>query len=87
MSGTPAQNGVIAGYMAMGMSRKKVWLMRVDGERIPGEFEDAGNLAEGLIPVRLGGEWGYVDVQVQAGDSPPLALGRRLLGGAGGRQD
>jgi len=63
MSGTPAHNGVIAAYMAMGMSRKKVWLMRADGQRIPGEFEDAGNLAEGLIPVRLGGEWGYADEQ------------------------
>jgi hypothetical protein len=61
MSGTAARNGVVAAYLAMGMSRKRVVLMRTDGKQIPGEFEDAGNLSEGLIPVRVGGEWGYAD--------------------------
>jgi hypothetical protein len=63
MGGTPLREGVAPVFRAMGMGRKRVWLLRRDGRRIPGEFEDAGSMSEGLIAVRLDLTWGYADAR------------------------
>jgi hypothetical protein len=63
MGGAPLREGVAPAYRAMGMGRKRVWLLTRDGRRIPGEFEDTGNMSEGLIAVRLDLAWGYADAR------------------------
>ena len=61
MGSAPVKGGVACLSLAMAMGRQRVVLRRVDGTVIPGEWEGCGSMSEGLIAVRLGGKWGYVD--------------------------
>jgi hypothetical protein len=62
MGSGPVKGGVACLTLAMSMGRQRVALRRADGTDIPGEWEGCGNMSEGLIAVRLDGQWGYVDV-------------------------
>ena len=66
MGGTPMRGGVATGWMAMGMGRKRAFLFRLDAGGLPEEYEETGNHAEGLVPVRLDRLWGYADSQGRA---------------------
>lgn len=61
MGGTPMRGGVATGWLAMGMGRKRAFLFRLGAGGLAEEYEDTGHHAEGLVPVRLQGLWGYVD--------------------------
>ena len=63
MGGTPMRGGVATGWMAMGMGRKRAFLFSLDAGGLPEEYEETGNHAEGLVPVRLDRLWGYADSQ------------------------
>ena len=63
MGGTPMRGGVATGWMAMGMGRKRAFLFSLDAGGLPEEYEETGNHAEGLVPVRLDRAWGYADSQ------------------------
>jgi hypothetical protein len=61
MGSAPVKEGVACISLAMGMGHQRVELRRVDGSTIPGEWEGCGKMSEGLVAVRFGGRWGYVD--------------------------
>jgi len=63
MGGTPMRGGVATGWMAMGMGRKRAFLFRLGVGGLPEEYEETGNHAEGLVPIRLDRVWGYADSQ------------------------
>jgi hypothetical protein len=63
MGSGPVKGGVACISLAMGMGRQRVALRHADGTAIPGEWEGCGNMSEGLVAVRLGGQWGYVDAR------------------------
>ncbi len=71
MASGPVKGGVACTYLAMSMGRQRVALRKVDGTPIPGEWEGCGGMADGVVPVRLRGQWSYVD-----------ASGRRAIAGA-----
>lgn len=61
MGGRPFRDGFATVWLAMGMNVKRaVFVSRAAG-RIPFEYEDTGDYAEGLAPVRYRWKWGYVD--------------------------
>jgi hypothetical protein len=61
MGSAPVSEGVACITLAMGMGHQRVELRRLDGSVIPGEWEGCGKLSEGLVAVRFGGKWGFVD--------------------------
>jgi len=61
MGGGPMRGGVACATHQMAMGRVRVGLYRTDGSRLPGEYEGCGSLSEGLVAVRTGGGWGYLD--------------------------
>lgn len=61
MASPPVRGGVACVTLAMGMSRQRVALYPIGGARIGGDFEGCGAASEGLIAVRAGGKWGYLD--------------------------
>jgi len=63
MASGPVKGGVACISLAMGMGRQRVALRQPDGTAIPGEWEGCGNMSEGLIAVRLGGQWGFIDAR------------------------
>jgi len=63
MGSGPVKGGIACISLAMGMGRQRVALRRADGAAIPGEWEGCGSMSEGLVAVRLGGQWGYVDAR------------------------
>ncbi len=61
MGSAPVSEGVACVTLAMGMGHQRVELRRLDGSTVPGLWEGCGKLSEGLVAVRFGGKWGYVD--------------------------
>jgi WG repeat protein len=59
--GTPFRNGHAAAYLFNMMGRKRVAYHRRDGTRVPGEYDGDGWFGDGLLPVRHGGAWGFID--------------------------
>lgn len=72
MGSRPVRGGWACVTLAMGMGRQRVALYRITGERLPGDFEGCGAMAEGLIAVRTGGLWGYLDAQGRGAIAPRL---------------
>lgn len=61
MGSAQVREGIACITLAMGMSRQRVALYFVAGGRVPGEFEGCGSASEGLIAVRIGDKWGFLD--------------------------
>jgi WG repeat protein len=61
MGSAPIKGGIACVTIAMGMSRRRVALHVVRGGRIAGDFEGCGPASEGLVAVRVGEKWGYLD--------------------------
>jgi hypothetical protein len=61
MGSAPVSEGVACITLAMGMGHQRVELKRLDGSTVPGLWEGCGKMSEGLVAVRFGGKWGYVD--------------------------
>lgn len=61
MGGQPVREGLAVEVLAMSMGRQRVALHDLQRGRLPGEFEGAGERSEGLVAVRTGGRWGYLD--------------------------
>lgn len=70
MPSRPARGGMACVTVAMGMSRERVALRPIGGAPIAGTFEGCGSMSEGLVAVRHGGLWGYVD----ASGTPAIPL-------------
>jgi hypothetical protein len=61
MGGQPVREGLAVAVLAMSMGRQRVALYDVGGGRLGADFEGAGARSGGLVPVRTGGRWGYLD--------------------------
>lgn len=62
MGGAAVRDGVGTQVLAMAMGRERVRLVDVRAGRIaPAEYDGVGVASEGLVPVRVGRSWGYVD--------------------------
>jgi len=66
MPSRPVRGGMACVTIAMGMSRERVALRPIGGAAVSGTFEGCGSLSEGLVAVRAGALWGYVDAAGRA---------------------
>lgn len=66
MPSKPARGGVACVVLAMGMSRERVALRPIGRAALPGTFEGCGAMSEGLVAVRAGASWGFLDPEGRA---------------------
>ncbi len=81
MGGQPVKEGLAVAVLAMSMGRQRVALHDLRRGRVPGEFEGAGERSEGLVPVRLAGRWGFLDVEGRGAITPRFAAAGEFHGG------
>lgn len=71
--GHPARGGMACAILQVMMGRERVRLHRVPGGKALGEYEGCGNLSEGLVAVRSGDLWGYLDAEGKGAIAPAFA--------------
>jgi hypothetical protein len=87
MGGYPVRGGLACKILMMSMSRQLVALQPVGGPPLAGEYAGCGRPAEGLVAVRVGDAWGYVDLQGKPVVKPAFAWAGEFSGGLAPARD
>jgi hypothetical protein len=85
-AGHPAAGGVACAVTSVMMGREQVRLLRADG-KVLGDYEGCGRLSEGLIAVRSGDGWGYLDAEGRGVIPPSFAWAGDFSGGLAPARD
>lgn len=72
MGSAPAREGWVCASEAAMMGRQRVVLRRLSGGGVPGTFDGCGAMSEGLVAVKAGGRWGYLDAEGRGAIPPRL---------------